>query len=76
MDETQGKSSTRAKNKYNAANYDSLRIVVPKGRKAEIEAFALAQKDSVNGLVNKLLREAMNQSETDWKRTPDETGGT
>ena len=76
MEETQGKSSTRTKNKYNANNYDSLRIVVPKGRKAEIEAFASAHAESVNGLVNKLLRQVMNRSEDDWKRTDDETGGT
>lgn len=76
MAENQGKSSTRAKNKYNAANYDSLRIVVPKGRKNEIETFAAAENESVNGLVNKLLRQAMNQSETEWKRTTDEAGGT
>ena len=76
MDETQGKSSTRAKNKYNAANYDSLRIVVPKGRKSEIETFAATQNESVNGLVNKLLRQAMNQSEQAWKRVDDAPGGT
>lgn len=76
MDGTQGKASTKAKNKYNAANYDSLRIVVPKGRKTEIEVFAASQEESVNGLVNKLLRQAMNQSEEEWKRTTDETGGT
>ena len=76
MAENQGKSSTRAKNKYNAANYDSLRIVVPKGRKTEIETFAAAQNESVNGLVNKLLRQAMSQSEQMWKRAEEETGGT
>ena len=75
MAENQGKSSTRAKNKYNAANYDSLRIVVPKGRKNEIEIFAAAQNESVNGLVNKLLRQAMNQSEQMWKRVEEEAGG-
>lgn len=72
----QGKSSTRAKNKYNANNYDSLRIVVPKGRKTEIEAFAASQEESVNGLVNKLLRQAMSKSEEEWKRTTEDTRGT
>ena len=33
MSEIKGKASTKAKNKYNAANYDSLRIVIPKGNK-------------------------------------------
>lgn len=67
MTNLQGKASTRAKNKYNAANYDNLRIVVPKGRKEEIEEFARAQGESVNGLVNALLRSAMGMTEEDWK---------
>ena len=72
MESQQGKASTRAKNKYNAVNYDSLRIVVPKGRKMDVEAFAKEQGESVNGLVNRLLREAMGRSEDEWKQTTDE----
>ncbi len=72
MENSQGKASTRAKNKYNAANYDSLRIVVPKGRKADIEAFAKEQGESVNGLVNGLLRNAMGLTEEEWKKNPDD----
>ena len=72
MENSQGKASTRAKNKYNAANYDSLRIVVPKGRKADIEAFAKEQGESVNGLVNGLLRNAMGLTEEDWKKNTDD----
>jgi len=72
LENSQGKASTRAKNKYNAANYDSLRIVVPKGRKADIEAFAKEQGESVNGLVNGLLRNAMGLTEEDWKKNTDD----
>ena len=46
MEEQKGKASTRAKNKYNAANYDSLRIVVPKGRKQAVEAHAKRKGES------------------------------
>jgi len=74
LENSQGKASTRAKNKYNAVNYDSLRIVVPKGRKADVEAFAKEKGESVNGLVNRLLRDAMGQSEDEWKQTGDEQG--
>lgn len=70
--ENKGKSSTRAKNKYNAANYDSLRIVVPKGRKQAVEAFARERGESVNGLVNALLRAEMGLSDDEWKATPTE----
>ena len=62
------KAQQRAVNKYIKKNYDSLRIVVPKGRKSEIEAYARAAGESVNGLVNALLRERLGQSEEEWKR--------
>jgi hypothetical protein len=72
LENSQGKASTRAKNKYNAANYDSLRIVVPKGRKIDVEAFAKEQGESVNGLVNGLLRNAMGLTEEDWKKNDED----
>lgn len=56
-----GKASTRAKNKYNAANYDNLRIVVPKGKKDKIKAFAEDNGESLNGFVNRAIDEAMNK---------------
>lgn len=65
--ENRGKASTRAKNKYNAANYDSLRIVIPKGRKQAVEAHARDRGESVNGLVNALIRADMGLSEDEWK---------
>lgn len=68
------KLSTDARMTYMqyAKAYDQLPIRVPKGRKEDIEAFAKAQGESVNGLVNKLVREAMKQSEDEWKRTTEE----
>ena len=54
-----GKSSTKAKNKYNAENYDSLRIVVPKGKKEIIKEYAASKGESINGFVNRVIDEAM-----------------
>lgn len=54
-----GKSSTRAKNKYNAANYDNLRIVVPKGKKELVKAHAESQGESINGFVNRAIEETI-----------------
>lgn len=68
MSETKGKAATRAKNRYNANNYDSLRIVVPKGQKQAVEAHAKSKGESVNGLVNGLLRADMGLSEAEWKK--------
>ena len=67
------KAATRTKNKYNAKVYDSLRIVVPKGRKSTIEAFAREHGQSVNGLVNGLLQREIGLSDDEWKeKTPPE----
>ena len=54
-----GKASTRAKNKYNAANYDSLRIVVPKGKKDVLKAHAKSKGESLNSFVNRAIDEAV-----------------
>jgi len=57
MESQKGKSTTRAKNKYNAKNYDSMHIVVPKGRKHQVMAVAEAAGDSLNGYVSKAIEE-------------------
>lgn len=65
-----GKASTRAQNKYNAKAYDRLAIVVPKGRKADLDTHAKAKGESINSLVNTLLREDMGLSVAEWKEKP------
>jgi len=51
------KAATKAKNKYNAVNYDSLRIVVPKGRKDRIQSAADAAGESLNKFVNTAIED-------------------
>lgn len=70
-----GKTSAAVKNRYAAKAYDSLRIIVPKGQKEAIEAHAKSKGESVNGLVNALLRAEMGIAGADWKRTEAEEGG-
>lgn len=72
--ENRGKSSTRAKNKYNAANYDNLRVIVPKGRKALVDARAKELGESTNGYVNGLIRADLGLSEDEWRVQPDASG--
>lgn len=60
--------TTDYKRERNAALYDRLNIVVPKGLKQAIEAHAKRKGDSVNGLVNELLRADMGLSEDDWRK--------
>ena len=54
-----GTSATRAQNKYNAKTYDRITLVVPKGQKEEIRAFAAKNGESVNGFINRLINESM-----------------
>lgn len=68
------KAQQKAVNKYVKSNYDRLNIVIPKGRKQAVEAHAKHKGESVNGLVNTLLREDMGLSEGDWKRAEDTEG--
>lgn len=61
------KAGMKAVDKYVKNNYDSFLIRVPKGRKETIEAYAKEEGISINGLVNRLLRETIGMSEEDWK---------
>lgn len=66
------KAGMRAVNKYMKKNYDSFLVRVPKGRKADVEACAKVQGESVNGMVNRLLRTETKLSEEEWKKASDE----
>ncbi len=61
---------TKANRKFNEKAYDRISITVPKGRKEAIEAHAKDKNESVNGLVNALLRADMGLSVDEWKREP------
>ena len=67
-----GKTSSKVKDRYNAKAYDEIKIRVPKGRKSDVESFSKEQGESVNGLVNSLLRSAMGWNEEDWKKTTED----
>lgn len=62
------KAQVKAVNKYINKNYDRINLTVPKGRKRDIEYHADRNGESVNGLVNRLLREDMDIAEEDWKK--------
>lgn len=70
MSEKKGTKATAYKNRYIKENYDSLRIVVPKGRKGDIEAHAQSKGKSINKLVNGLIREDMGFTEDQWEGEP------
>lgn len=54
-----GKAATKAKNKYNAENYERISLSVPKGKKEIIKAHAESKGESLNGFVNRIIDEAL-----------------
>ncbi len=54
-----GKTSTATKNKWNAKNYDQLRINVKIGQRDQIKAYAEKRGMSLNGYINKLIADDM-----------------
>ena len=69
------KPTNAVKDRWNAKAYDDVRVRIPKGRKADVEAYAKQQGESVNGMINNYLRSVLNMSEEEWKRTSEEQPG-
>lgn len=51
-----GKAATKAHNKYISKAYDRVNLTIPKGKKDVLQAYATARGESVNGMINRLLR--------------------
>lgn len=66
------KKQTEWSRSFNEKAYDRLAITIPKGRKAVVEALAAERGESVNGLVNRLLRIEAGFTEARWKETTKE----
>lgn len=47
--------------KWDAANLDRISVALPKGRKAELQAIAERHGQSVNGFINSLIDEVLEQ---------------
>ena len=50
-----------ANNRYTKANYTQLNFRVKKGEETKIREFAKSQGMSLNGLINKLIYQAMGE---------------
>lgn len=61
------KTRSEINNAYAKKAYDDVRLQVPKGRKAVIEALAKEHGQSVNGYINGLLRAAAGLTDDEWK---------
>lgn len=57
------KAQQRAVNKYMKKNYDRVNLVMPKGRKDAIRAYAEKNGESLNGFINRAIDEAMERDD-------------
>lgn len=64
-----GKTSTAVKAKYNAKAYDQLRVVVYKGEKDKIKAYAESIGKSLNGYINDLIVSDMKRNGIELRAT-------
>ncbi len=60
-----GKTSTTAKNRYNAKAYDQIPLRVPKGQKEVIQEHAKSQGESTNAFITRAIRETMQKDGAD-----------
>ena len=61
------RAGMKAVDKYVKENYARLSIKVPKAQEEAVKAHAQSKGQSVNALVNELLRADMGVSAEDWK---------
>lgn len=54
-----GKTSSAVKDRWNAKAYDEIKVRVPKGQKAVIQEHAASQEESVNGFIQRAIKETM-----------------
>ena len=64
------KAQQRAVAKYMAANYDEIKVRIPKGQKATVQAAAEQEGESLNGFTNKALLARMGL--TAWPEAKEE----
>ena len=54
------KAQTRAKRKYNEANYYRIALTIPKGLKEPLKEYAVANNTTINRLLNDYVAELLN----------------
>ena len=66
------KKQTEWTRAYNEKAYDRLAITIPKGRKQVVEAYARDHGESINGLINRLVRDEIKMTDEEWKAPAEE----
>lgn len=60
-------NTTEYKRAFVEKNYARISVTIPKAQEEPVKEHAQSKHESVNGLVNRLLREDMGMDETRWK---------
>lgn len=55
----------KANEKYNAKAYDQIKVLVKKGKRDVIRQYAESKGLSLNGYINKLIRDDMNAGQAE-----------
>ena len=66
------KAGGDAVRRYVEKNYARISVTIPKAQEEAVKAHAFSKGESVNGLINTLLRQDMGLTEGEWKRTTEE----
>ncbi len=61
------RTSAAVKNRYNEKAYDRINFVVPKGEKDRIKAAAEKSGESVNSLINRVVKAEVEKIEAESK---------
>ena len=64
----QSEAHIKASNKYNSKAYDRVSLMLPKGNRDVIRAYAESKGMSLNGYINKLIADDMGEALTDPKQ--------
>ena len=65
-------NTSEYKKEYGKANYARFSVTVPKAQESAVKAHATSKGESVNGLINNLLRSDMGLSVEEWKKSKQE----
>ena len=60
---------TAYKNKFIAKNYDRINLTVDKGDKAKIAEHAKRHRESVNGFINRAIKETIERDENNFTQS-------
>ena len=61
------KPTYEVRQRYQKKAYDTICILVPKGRRSDIASYATENGESMNGLINKLLQSELGIESSEWK---------